>query len=96
MPEGLEETFTVNRLGLSAPLRRCLSSTNVIENPSSGLRRRTGRVTRWRDGWMALRWQASSLLAAEKHFRKIMGHEDLWMLDAALKGESVDKKQGVA
>jgi len=94
--EGLEETFTVNRLGLTGSLRRCLCTTNVIENPNSGLRRRTGRVSRWRDGQMALRWTASSLLAAEKHFRKIMGHEDLWMLEAVLKGESIDKKERVA
>ena len=29
--EGLPETFTVNRLGLSPALRRCLCTTNVIE-----------------------------------------------------------------
>jgi transposase-like protein len=88
--EGLEETFTVNRLGLSASLRRCLSSTNIIENPYSGVRRMTRRVSRWHDGRMVLRWAASALLAVEKRFKRIMGWRDLWMLEAVLKEELVD------
>ena len=31
--EGLEEVFTVNRLGLTPQLMRCLVTTNLIENP---------------------------------------------------------------
>ena len=82
--EGLEETFTINRLGLPASLPRCLATTNLIESPSSGVRLRTRRVTRWRHGEMVLRWAAAAWLETEKHFRKIMGHRDLWMLEAAL------------
>ena len=85
--EGLEETFTVNALGLPASLRRCLSTTNLIESPQSGVRRRTGRVTHWRDGSMALRWAATAFLQTEKRFRRIMGHKDLWMLKAVLNGD---------
>ena len=44
---------------------------------------------------MVKRWAASSLLATEKSFRKIMGFRDIWMLDAALKGE-VDKSEKTA
>lgn len=91
--EGLEETFTVNRLGLSGSLKRCLCTTNVIENPHSGARAGTRRVTRWRDGKMVMRWAAARFLAAEKNFRKIMGHEDLWMLKAILdEGEPAKSK----
>jgi len=82
--EGLEESFTINHLGLSPRLRRCLATTNVIESSLSGLQGRTGRVTRWRSGEMALRWAAAAALETEQHFRKIMGHEDLWMLKAVL------------
>jgi len=82
--EGLQETFTINRLGLAPMLRRCLATTNVIESLLSGVSRRTGRVTRWGDGAMTLRWAAASALETEKHFRKIIGHRDLWMLKAAL------------
>ena len=47
--EGLDELFTVSGIGLTPALRRCLSTTNVIDNAHSGMRRRTGRVTRWRE-----------------------------------------------
>lgn len=83
--EGLAELFTINRLDLSPSLRRCLGTTNIIENPNSGMRQRTRNVKRWRDGAMVMRWMAAAYLDTEKHFRRIMGYEDLWMLDAALK-----------
>jgi transposase-like protein len=83
--EGLEETFTVNRLGLSDALRRSFATTNLIENPHSAARLRTGRVTNWQDGSMVARWAAAAFLDAEKNFRKVMGYRDLWMLEAALK-----------
>jgi putative transposase len=82
--EGLEETFTVNRLGLTPALMRCLSTTNIIENPNGAVRRVTRRVTRYRDADMAMRWTAAGFLEAEKHFRKISGANDLWILAAAL------------
>jgi len=92
--EGLAEMFTVNRLGLSPSLARCLVSTNVIESPHSGVRLRTRRICRWRDGKMVLRWAAAALLMTEQHFRRIMGCRDLWMLKAALdqKGELVQQE----
>jgi len=82
--EGLEETFTINRLGLSPMLRKCLATTNVIESSLSGVEGRTGRVTNWREGGMALRWAAAAALETERNFRKIIGHQDLWMLKAVL------------
>lgn len=94
--EGLAEMFTVNRLGLSASLVRCLVSTNVIESPHSGVRLRTRRVCRWRDGKMVLRWAAAALLMTEQNFRKIMGYRDLWMLKAALDQNEVFVPQEVA
>ena len=84
MREGLDELFTVNRLGLSASLRRCLTTTNVIESPHSAVRVRTRRVSRWKDGKMVLRWAAASFLDAQKSFRRIMGYRDLWQLKAHL------------
>lgn len=89
--EGLDETFTINALGLGPKLRKCLATTNVIENPNGETRRRTNRVSRWRDGAMVLRWAAASYLDAERHFRKIIGHEDLWMLKAALDEDTTTK-----
>jgi len=82
--EGLEETFTVNRLKLTPALMRCLATTNIIENPNGAVRRVTGRVCRWRDPQMVLRWMASAYLEAEKGFRRIQGYRDLWVLGNAL------------
>ena len=82
--EGLDETFTINEIGLPGKLRRCLATTNLIESPGSGVRLRTRRVCRWRDGQMVLRWAAGAYLATEKSFRRIMGHEQLWMLKSYL------------
>ena len=82
--EGLEETFTVNAMGLPAELRRCLATTNIIESPQSGVRQRTRRVTRWKDGAMVVRWAATALVETEKRFRRIMGYQQLWILKSYL------------
>jgi putative transposase len=82
--EGLEECFTINRLGIPPSLHRCLATTNLIESPQSGVRMRTRRVCRWRDAAMVQRWAAASFLATEKNFRRIMGWKDLWQLQTIL------------
>ena len=94
--EGLTEMFTVNRLGLSPSLSRCLVSTNVIESPPRGVRLRTRKICRWRDGKMVLRWAAAALLMTEQNFRRIMGCRDLWMLKAALDQNKILVQQKVA
>ena len=91
--EGLEETFTINHLGISPRLRKCLATTNIVESSLSGVEGRTGRVTRWRSGEMALRWAAAAALETERNFRKIIGHEDLWMLKAALDDDQPHAKK---
>ena len=92
--EGLEEMFTINRLNLSPALRRCLGTTNIIESSFSGARSKVGRVKRWRDGAMVVRWAATSLLETEKHYKKIMGCRDLWQLQAHL--NELDVQHGLA
>jgi putative transposase len=82
--EGLEEMYTINRLGLPGQLRRCLSSTNLIDSTNSGVRRRTRRVTNWQDASMAVRWAAAGFVETEKHYRRIMGYKQLWILKALL------------
>jgi putative transposase len=93
--EGLEELFTINRLAIPPKLRRCLATTNIVESPTAGVRLRTRRVTRWKDGQMVLRWAATALTATEKQFRKIIGHQELWALKAALDADQ-DTKQASA
>ena len=69
---------------LPPSLDRCLATTNVIESPQSGVRKKTGNVCRWRDGEMILRWVAGAFLLTEKNFRKIMGYQELWALAGIL------------
>ena len=92
--EGLDEMFTINRLGLPPELRRCLGSTNAIESPNGGIRRCTRRVKRWRDHGMVVRWVAASLMAVEKRFRRLMGYQQLWILEAKL--NELAQKSGIA
>jgi putative transposase len=89
--EGLEETLTVVRLGVSVALRRTLATTNPIESALSVTRRVTARVTRWRDGDMRQRWCAAGLLRAEAKFRRVKGHRAMSTLLKAL--ESLVRQQ---
>ncbi|MDA1349238.1 MAG: hypothetical protein O3A47_10325 [Chloroflexi bacterium] len=82
--EGLREMFTINRLGLPPRLRKCLGTTNLIDSTHSGVRQKTRRVTNWKNGAMALRWAAASFVETEKSYRRIIGHDQLWILKAHL------------
>jgi transposase-like protein len=84
LKEGLEDLFTINRLGLPSSLRRGLGTTNIIDNTHSGVRDRVRRVTNGQSGTMALRWVAAAFDSTSKNVRRIMGHEQLGMLKAAL------------
>jgi transposase-like protein len=91
--EGIKEMFTLQRLKIPIGLHKCLATTNIIESPHSGVRRRTDNVSRWRDSNMVERWVASAWLLTEKHFRRIDGHEHLWSLAAILGRETNSAKQ---
>ena len=82
--EGLDEMFTVARLGIEGRLRRSLTNTNCIESMISICRTETGRVKRWRDGEMKKRWIAAGMLEAERSFRRLKGHADMPTLVTAL------------
>ena len=75
--EGLEETITVQRLGITGRLKQTLSSTNPIESMIGIVRKTQRNVKNWQPGDMALRWTAAGLLQAEKQFRKIMGYKQI-------------------
>jgi hypothetical protein len=85
--EGLTETLTVLRLGVSPTLARTLRSTNTIESLLSICREHAGNVKRWQDGTMALRWCAAGMVEAGKQFRRVNGYLHLPALRAALEAE---------
>ncbi len=90
--EGLEETLTVVKLGLSGVLRKTLATTNPIESALSVTRRVTARVTRWRDGDMRRRWCVAGLLRAESKFKRVKGYRAMPILLKAL--DSFAQKRG--
>lgn len=77
LEEGLEETITVVRLGISPQLRKTLATTNPIESAFSISATVTKRVKCWRDGDMRERWCVAGLLDAESRFRRIRGHRQM-------------------
>ena len=83
--EGLDDMFSVRRLGVSGTLAKTLTNTNCIESMISIARRTTGRVTRWKDGNMKKRWVAAGMLEAERSFRRVRGHKDMGRLVSALR-----------
>ncbi len=90
--EGLEETLTLHRLGLSTELRKSLSTTNCVESVMSQLGQYTDKVDRWRDSYQLLRWTAASLLEIEPMLKKIGGVRYLQVLRFKMK-EEIKKRQ---
>ncbi|MFT3854415.1 MAG: IS256 family transposase [Ilumatobacteraceae bacterium] len=82
--EGLEEMFTVARLGTNGALRRTLTNTNCIESMIGTVRTVTSRVKNWRDGDMKKRWIATGMIEAQRSFRRVRGHAQMPELVAAI------------
>ena len=85
--EGLAETLTVQRLGVTGKLKKTLDSTNPIESMIECIRRSSGNVKRWQNGNMALRWTAAGMLEAEQQFRRVIGADDLAKLAIAVEAD---------
>lgn len=82
--EGLEQMFTVSRLGIDGRLAKTLVTSNPVESMISIARTTNRNVTRWRDGHMVLRWTAAGMLNAERSFRRIKGYKQMPDLVSAL------------
>jgi transposase-like protein len=83
--EGLQDMFTVRRLGVSGRLAKSLTNTNCIESMISVARTVIRNVKRWRDGSMKKRWVAAGMLEAERSFRRVKGCKEMPVLVAALR-----------
>ena len=82
--EGLDETLTLQKLGITGALWKTLRSTNPIENLNGGVAAFTRNVRRWRNGAMILRWVGSAILEAEQKFRRVRGFREMPALTDAL------------
>jgi transposase-like protein len=86
--EGLEEMFTLRRLGISGRLATTLTNTNCIESMISVARTTMGNVKNWKDGSMKKRWVAAGMLEAERNFRRVRGCKEMPTLVAALRRQT--------
>ncbi len=75
--EGMEETLTVTRLGVTGKLKLTLQSTNPCESMIATVRVIQRNVKNWSSGEMCLRWTAAGMLEAESRFRKVQGFRGL-------------------
>lgn len=98
--EGLEETLTLQKLGVTGALYKTLRTTNPIENLNGTVGHFTKNVRRWRDGAMIVRWVTTALHYAESKFRKVRGCSDIHQLVTALDSltpkEELDSHKNVA
>src|SRR5215217_2386154 len=82
--EGLADTLTLMRLGITGKLAQTLCSTNPCESMIEIVRYTQRNVKRWRDGDIRKRWTAAGMLVAEQQFRRIIGYRDLAKLVIAI------------
>jgi transposase-like protein len=84
--EGLTETVTINRLGVTpgSSLARTLATTNPMESTVDIIKAHARNVKRWQGGDMRLRWAAAGMLAAEHQYRRINGYRQLDDLTRAI------------
>lgn len=60
----MDETLTLQRLGIEGALYRTLRSTNPIENLNGSIATYTRNVNRWQGGQMIVRWASAAVLDA--------------------------------
>jgi transposase-like protein len=82
--EGMEETLTVTRLGVTGKLKQTLQSTNPIESMIATVRIIHRNVKNWSSGEMGMRWTAAGMLEAETRFRKVPGYRGLATIAVAI------------
>jgi transposase-like protein len=87
LEEGLEETLTLQRLGLLRTFGPSFSTTNCIENLNSQLSKYTRKVKRWMNSEQRYRWVISALLEIEKQMNKVQYYRQLHQLADAIDEE---------
>jgi transposase-like protein len=85
--EGLEETLTLQRLGLYGVLGRSLKTTNCLESVNALIEERCAKVDHWKSSNQRQRWLATALMDIEPRLRKVRGYRHLPKLREALQRE---------
>jgi transposase-like protein len=90
--EGMEETLTITRLGITGKLKRTLQSTNPCESMIGTVRAIQRNVKNWSSGEMCLRWTAAGMLEAETRFRKVEGYRGLAQLAIHIETDLIKRR----
>lgn len=93
LTEGMYETLTVHRLGVTGALRTSMRTTNIIESAFAAVRRHMAQVKLFQSEEQRDRWTIWSLLEAERHFRILEGHRQLSDLKKTLKRQCQKAKK---
>ncbi len=93
LDEGLEETLTVHRLGLSKELRKSLKTTNMIESVLALVGQKTDKIDYWKNSDQKQRWVATALLSIESRLNRVGGYRQLKALRVALQKELQSKRK---
>lgn len=92
LQEGLEETLTLQKLGILRYFRQSLSTTNCIENLNRLVQEKTGKIKYWVNGQQIERWFALAFQDIETRLRKIQNFKHLTLLTLKLKAITKSKK----
>ena len=87
LAEGLDETLTLHRLGVSAVLGRSFKTTNCLESVNALVEERCAKVDQWTNSSQRQRWLATALVDIEPRLRKVVGYRHLPKLREALQRE---------
>lgn len=85
LQEGLEETLTLQKLGIMKYFRQSMSTTNCIENVNRLIQQKTGKIKYWVNGQQIERWFVLAFLDIETRLRKIQNFKHLNLLITKLK-----------
>ena len=85
--EGLEETLTLHRLGMTPFLKQRFRTTNCIESVNSQVACLTRNVKRWTNARQRHRGLAACRMDIEPRLRRVKGHRYLPMLREAMQRE---------
>ena len=83
----MEKTLAIHCFGLVERLGKSLTTTIVIENINSHLRKNLCRIKHWITPDMKYRWVATSMLEIEKKMRRINNYEKMYLLRISIKSE---------
>ena len=90
--EGMAETLTVTRLGITGKLKLTLQSTNPGDSMISTVRVIQRNIKNQSSGETCMRWTAAGMLEAETNFRKVEGYRGLAQLAVKVEADLIRRR----